>query len=146
VRFRGVIGAFSGILLAASCSLGESEDAGSVNVFVEINKTQLALGDSVTITVWAQNVGYDPVTLIGPGDCLLRIEVRSGLGQVVWNPPCSGANVTEQLASGAEKTLAVVWNGSQLTGPWAAGDYVIRGIARIEGGAFQSLPVSVRLE
>jgi hypothetical protein len=145
VRFRG-IGAFSVILLAASCSLGDSTDAGSVNVYLEIDKPQLALGDSLTITVRAQNVGYDPITLTGPGDCLLRIEVRSNVGQVVWNPPCTGAAVTEQLASGAEKTLAVVWNGNQLTGSWTPGYYVIRGIARIEGGAFVSLPVNVQLE
>jgi len=92
-------------LLATGCSLGDPTDAGSINLYLEVDKTQLRIGESLTITVTARNVGYDPLTLTGPSDCLLYVEVLTEQGQVVWNSnsACTGSTVTEQLPAGQEK-------------------------------------------
>ena len=149
MRFRRVIGALSGILLAASCSLGDSQDAGSVNLYLDVDKGTLPVGESMTITVRALNVGYDPVTLTGPSDCLLYIEVLNNQGQIVWHSQgqCLGQTVTEELVPGFEKTKSINWDGTNLAGArLSAGFYHIRGIARVTGSSYIGPPLSVSLE
>ncbi len=149
MRFRGVIGAFSGILLATSCSLGTPDDAGSINLYLDVDKGTLPVGESMTITVRALNVGYSPVTLTGPSDCLLYIEILSGQGQIVWHSQgqCVGATVTEELVPGFEKTHNITWDGTNLAGArLTAGFYHIRGIARVTGASYIGPPLSISLE
>ena len=149
MRFRRVIGAFSGVLLAASCSLGNSEDAGSVNLYLDVDKGTLPVGESMTITVRALNVGYNAVTLTGPSDCLLYVEILNGQGQVVWHSQgqCVGQTVTEELVPGFEKTKNITWDGTNLAGArLSAGFYHIRGIARVTGSPYIGPPLSVSLE
>ena len=149
MRFRGVIGAFSGILLAASCSLSDPEDAGSINLYLDVDKGTLHDGESMTITVRALNVGYSPVTLTGPSDCLLYIEIFSNQGEIVWHSQgqCVGETVTEELVPGFEKTHSVIWDGTNLAGArLSAGFYHIRGIARVTGATYIGPPLSVSLE
>lgn len=151
MRFRGVIGALSGLLLAASCSLGDPDDVGSVNLYLDVDKGTLPVGESMTITVRALNVGYDPVTLTGPSDCLLYVEVLSNQGQIVWHSQgqgqCIGQSVTEELVPGFEKTKAITWDGTNLAGArLTAGFYHIRGIARVTGAPYIGPPLSVSLE
>ena len=149
MRFRGVIGAFSGILLAASCSLGNPEDVGSINLYLDVDKGTLPAESSMNITVRALNVGYDPVTLTGPSDCLLYVEVLSNQGQIVWHSQgqCIGATVTEELVPGSEKTHNVTWDGTNLAGArLPAGFYHIRGIARVTGSSYIGPPLSVSIE
>ena len=151
MRFRSVIGAFSGILLAAACSLGDADDAGSVNLYLDVDKGTLPVGESMTITVRALNVGYDPVTLTGPSDCLLYVEILNNTGQIVWTSQgqgqCIGQTVTEELVPGFEKTKNITWDGTNLAGArLTAGFYHIRGIARVTGAPYIGPPLSVSLE
>ena len=149
MRFRGVIGAFSGILLAASCSLGDPEDAGSINLYLDVDKGTLAVDSSMTITLRALNVGYAPVTLTGPSDCLLYLEVLSNQGEIVWHSQghCNGQTVTEELVPGFEKVQTVIWNGSGLGGlRLAGGIYHIRGIARVTGAPYLGPAIQVFIE
>jgi len=144
-----VIGAFSGILLAASCSLGNSEDAGSINLYLDVDKGTLPVGESMTITVRALNVGYNAVTLTGPSDCLLYIEVLSTQGQVVWHSQgaCVGQTVTEELVPGFEKTKNITWDGTNLAGArLTAGFYIIRGIARVTDKPYIGPPINISVE
>ena len=136
------------MLLATSCSLGTEGDASSINVFLEIDKNTVPNGESVTITVTAQNVGDDPLTFVGPSDCLLFTEILNSLGQLVWhsNTACSPSTVTETLAPGQEKVQAFVWDGMNLTGTRVTGGfYIIRGVARADGKlwAGQALTIEV---
>ena len=149
MRFRHVVGSFLVALSAASCSLGDAGDAGSVNLYLEVDKATLPIGESMTITVTARNVGYDPLTLTGPSDCLLYIEVLNTVGQVVWNSngSCVGGNVTQEVTPGNEKVQAFTWNGSNLAGArLTAGYYNVRGVARVTGAAYIGPPLSVALE
>jgi hypothetical protein len=136
-------------LLSTSCSLGDETGSGSINIYVEVDKSTLALGETMTITVTARNVGYDPLSLTGPSDCLLYIEVVNNQGQVVWhsNGACSGGSVTEEVAPGANRVQSFTWNGSNLAGArLAAGFYHIRPIARLTGGNYVGPAASVALE
>lgn len=149
MRFRRVMGAWLAALLATSCSLGSTADAGSINLYLEVDKGTLPVGESMTITVTARNVGYDVLTLTGPSDCLLYIEVLNNQGIVVWNSNggCTGSTVTEDLAVGRDKVQSFTWNGSNLAGArLSSGFYHIRGVARVTGSAYFGPPVSVSLE
>ena len=149
VRLGHVLGAGILALLAASCRLGDPTDAGSINVYLDLDKTTLPLDEVVTITVTARNVGYDPITLTGPSDCLLHVEVVTNAGQLVWqsNTSCAGNTVTESVAAGESKVQAFTWNGTNQAGArLAAGFYHVRGVARLTGGAYGGPLVSVALE
>ena len=111
-------------------------EPGSVNVLIEVDKVELPLGDSVTVTVSALNVGNDPVTLTGPSDCLLYVDIINTQGVVVWhsNNGCSTNTVTESLPAGQNKVQKFVWNGAALTGGRVTGGfYLVRGVARTTG-------------
>lgn len=149
MRFRCVIGAWLAALVATSCSLGSTADAGSINLYLEVDKSTLPIGESMTITVTARNVGFDPLTLTGPSDCLLYIEVLNNQGSVVWNSTggCTGSTVTEQLVVGTDKVQSFTWDGSNLAGArLSSGYYHIRAVARVTGAAYIGPPLSVALE
>lgn len=152
MRLRHVIGACSLALLSMSCSLGDTVDAGSINVFVEVNDSQLTVGEeSITITVTARNVGYDPLQLTGPSDCLVYVEIFSPQGSLVWTsgqqPMCQGATVTEDIAAGATKVQSFSWDGTNTAGAGLApGLYLVRGVARTAGASSIGPPLTVALD
>ena len=149
VRLRHVVGASMLAVLAASCSLGSPADAGSINLYLEVDKGTLPINESMTITATARNVGYDPLTLTGPSDCLLYIEVLNTSGQVIWhsNGGCVGGTVTETLDPGEDKIQSFSWAGVNLAGArMPAGFYHIRAIARVTGAPYVGPPLSVSLE
>ncbi|HEX6943240.1 MAG TPA: hypothetical protein VF128_09960 [Gemmatimonadaceae bacterium] len=150
MRFRNVIGAGALALLATSCSLGNPADTVSVNVFAELSDFQLTVREeSIVITVTARNVGYSPITLTGPSDCLLFVEIRDYQGNVVWtsNGSCTGAQVTEEIASNSVKIQAFPWDGRNSSGGFLApGSYLVRAVARLTTGTYASPPVSVALD
>jgi hypothetical protein len=84
-------------LLATSCSLGGPADAGSINLYLSVDKSTLAIDDSMTITVTARNVGYDPLTLTGPSACLLYIEVRSNKDRSGLEPRLPRSHRDEEI-------------------------------------------------
>lgn len=151
VRFRHVLGASALALAAVSCSLEvEPTGAGSINVFIDVSDSQLTVGqESVILTVTARNVGNKVLTLTGPANCLLFVEVRDTQGTLVWdsNGTCQGATVTEELAVGADRVQSVTWNGTNLAGaPLAPGNYNVRAVARVTGGAYVSPAATIALD
>ena len=151
MRFRHVLGACALALATVSCSLEvEPTGASSINVFIDVSDAQLTVGqESVTLTVTARNVGNRIITLTGPANCLLFVEVRDTQGTLVWdsNGSCQGTTVTEELAVGAERVQAVTWNGTNLAGaPLAPGNYIVRAVARVTGGAYVSPSTTIALD
>ena len=150
MRFRHVLGASALALAAVSCSLGTTVDAGFINVFIDVSDSQLTVGqESITFTLTARNVGDSPLTLTGPSDCLLFVEVRDTQGNVVWNSngSCVGAQVTETVAVGADKVQSVIWNGVNLAGAFLGpGPYSVRAVARVTGGAYVSPSTTISLD
>ncbi|HEY5546537.1 MAG TPA: hypothetical protein VIK50_10820 [Gemmatimonadaceae bacterium] len=149
MRFRRVIGAWMVALLATSCSLGSTAEAGSINLYLEVDKGTLPIGETMTITVTARNVGYDPLTLTGPSDCLLYVDVLDNQGSVVWNSKggCAGSTVTEEIVAGQDKIQSFFWNGTSLAGArLASGFYHIRGVAQVTGAAYVGPLLSISLE
>ena len=151
MRFRHVVGASALALAAVSCSLNvDPSAAGTINLFIDLSDTQLTVGqESITFGVTARNVGDSPLTLTGPGNCLLYVEVRNTLGTLVWdsNGTCQGATVSEQLAVGGEKLQSFTWDGSSLAGaPLGPGLYVVRAVARLSTGAYYSPSQTIALD
>ena len=150
VRFRHIVGACVLSLAAMSCSLSEPGEQGVMNVLIDVSDSQLTVGqESVTFTVTALNVGYEPLTLSGPSDCLLFVEVRDVQGSVVWNSnsSCLGPTVAEVLAAGAQRDQTFSWNGTNLGGvPLAPGLYNARAVARVADGTFVSSSTSISLD
>jgi hypothetical protein len=151
VRFRHVLGASVLALVASSCSLEVAPDAaGTINVFIDVSDSRLTVGEeSITFTVTARNVGTSVLTLTGPSDCLLFVEVRDPGGNVVWNSigSCQGAIVTEELGVGLDKVQSVTWNGSSTAGSFlGAGPYNVRAVARVTGGAYVSPTTTIALD
>jgi hypothetical protein len=149
VRLRHVIGASALAALAAACSLGDSAESSNINVYLEVDKATLPVGESMNITATALNVGYTPLTLTGPSDCLIIIEVLTNSGQVTWssNAGCMGGTVTETLEVSQSKAQTVTWSGVNIAGArLPAGFYHIRAIARVTGNAYVGPPLTVSLE
>jgi uncharacterized repeat protein (TIGR01451 family) len=151
VHFRHVMSALLLALSTASCSLGDSVDAGSINVFVAVDDAQLTVGEeTITFTVTARNVGYDPLTLTGPSDCLLYVEIFNTQGTMVWSSvqgSCQGATVTEEIAAGQSKDQSFPWNGVNVAGAYLApGLYLVRGVARTPGTSSVGPALTVALD
>lgn len=150
MQLRHVIAAAVLAVFATSCKLGDSADTASINVYLEVSDSQLTVGvESIDITVTARNVGYDVLTLTGPSDCLLFVEVFDNQGIRVWtsNASCAGTIVTEDLAAGQDKVQVFTWGGTDTVGqPLSPGPYVVRGIARMTTGAYAGPPVSIALD
>ena len=136
-------------LLATSCSLGDPSDAGSINLYIEVDKSFLRNDETMTITVTARNVGNELQTLTGPSDCLLFVEILTEQGQVVWrsNAGCTGNTVTEEIVVGQDKVQSVVWDGRDRDGLFLSGGfYYIRPVARVTGGSYAGPLVSISVE
>ena len=151
MHFRHVMSALLLALSTASCSLGDSVDAGSINVFVAVDDAQLTVGEeTITFTVTARNVGYDPLTLTGPSDCLLYVEIFNTQGTMVWSSvqgSCQGATVTEEIAAGQSKDQSFPWNGVNVAGAYLApGLYLVRGVARTPGTSSVGPALTVALD
>ena len=139
----------AGALLATSCSLDVPPDSGSIVLFLEVDKGTLPQDESLTVTVTARNVGYDRLTLTGPSDCLLYIEIRDSGGLIIHssNDGCSGSTVTEDVEAGADKVMTFVWNGNTRAGSRApSGLYSIRGIARVTGNPYLGPGLTIAVE
>ena len=149
MRFRHVMGACALALLSTSCSLGDGADASSINVYVAVDKSTLGIGESVIITVTTRNVGFETLSLTGPSDCLMYVQVVTNQGEVVWNSSgaCTGSTVTEQIGPGADKVQTITWDGTNLAGArLAAGFYHIRPVALVTGAPYVGPSVSIALE
>lgn len=139
----------AGVLLAVSCSLDVPNDAGSIVLYLEVDKATLPVDESLTVTATARNLGYDLLTLTGPSDCLIYIEIRDSGGQIIHssNDGCSGSTVTEELEAGANKVMSFVWNGTTRVGSRApSGLYVIRGVVRVTGSPYLGPPLTIAVE
>jgi hypothetical protein len=147
VRLRHVIGAGSLALLFTSCSLGDSADTRSINVFLNVDKSVLPVGESLTIITTAKNVGYDPLNLTGPSNCLLWVEILSSAGQVIWrsDTQCSSTSVTETLAPGEEKSQTFLWPGTNQEGGQLFGDFHLQPVARLSTGATAGPLIKIRV-
>lgn len=151
MRFRHLVSAGMLAVLATSCSLGDSADAGSINLYLEVNDASLAVDEAMTITITARNVGYSNITLTGPSDCLLYVEVLNNQGNILWSSSttanCTGSTVTETLEPGQDKVEAFTWHGESLAGArLAAGYYNLRGVARVTNAAYQGPLLTVSIE
>jgi len=151
VRFRHVMSASLLALSTATCSLGDSTDAGSINVFVAVDDSQLTVGEeTINFTVTARNVGYDALTLTGPSDCLLYVEIFNSQGSMVWSSvqgSCVGATVTEEIAAGQAKDQTFPWTGVNVAGAYLApGLYLVRGVARTPGTSSIGPALTVALD
>ena len=150
MRLRHVIGACALALVSTSCSLGDSTDAGSINLYIDVSDSQLTVGqESITFTVTARNVGFDPLTFSGPSDCLLYLEIFNSAGSLVWTSAsaCQPGTVTEELAAGQDKVQVIAWDGRNTAGAFlAAGLYLVRPVARTSGTATVGPPLTVALD
>lgn len=149
MRCGHVRNAWTLALLATSCSLGDPADAGSLNLSVAVDMPTLPIGAEMTITASARNVGYDPLTLTGPSNCLVYIEILNNQGQVVWhsNATCLNDTVTEEVLPGEDVVQSFTWRGENLAGArLSSGFYHIRPIARVTGAPYVGPAVSVALE
>ena len=149
MRLRHVMTASLLALSTTSCSLENTEDTGSINVYIGVDKSTVPVGESVTITVTARNVGYAPLTLTGPSNCLLFIEILTNSGLVIWrsNVTCASDSVTETLEAGENKVQSFSWDGTnQAGGRLGAGFYHIRPVARVTAQTYIGPLVSVALE
>lgn len=149
MRFRQVRKTWVLALLATSCSLGDPADAGSLNLFVAVEPATLGIGEQMLVTATARNVGFEPLTLSGPSNCLLYVEILNNQGQVVWHSrgACLNDSVTEEISPGEEKVQTFTWHGENLAGArLGAGFYHIRPVARLSTAPYVGPPVSVALE
>lgn len=151
MRLRHVMSASFLALFTATCSLGDSVDAGSINVFVSVDDAQLTVGEeTINFTVTARNVGYDPLALTGPSDCLLYVEIFDSQGNMVWSSvqgSCQGATVTEEIAAGQAKNQSFPWTGTNVAGSFLApGLYLVRGVARTPGTSSIGPALTVALD
>jgi hypothetical protein len=151
VRLRHLVSALLLVLSTATCDLGDSVDPGSIDVFVAVDDANLSVGEeSVNFTVTARNVGFDPVTLTGPSDCLLYVEIFNGQGTMVWSSvqaSCLGATVTEEIVAGQAKSQTFAWSGVNVAGAYLApGLYLVRGVARTPGTSTIGPPLTVALD
>jgi len=100
--------------------------------------------------VTARNVGYTPLQLTGPRDCLGYVEIFSPQGTLVWTSgqsTCQGATVTEDIAAGQAKVQSFPWDGSNLAGAaLGPGLYLVRGVARTPGSPSIGPPLTVALD
>ena len=151
MRFRQVVSTLAVALLAGSagsCSLGGPEDSAVINLFLDLSDAQLAVDEQMTIVVTARNVGFEPIELSGPSNCLLYIDVVDTQGNIVWNSNSQcGAAVTETIVVGIDKTQSFTWAGTNQAGARLTGGfYHIRAVARMTGSLYFGPPLSVSLE
>jgi hypothetical protein len=140
------------LLLSASvltaCSLGGPEP-GTISLTLEVDRTSLPVGETMQITTTARNLGEQMITLTGPNDCLIYIEVFAQVGGSVYDSldNCTGATVTENLAPGAERTQVFTWAGVSRFGTrLTSGPYTLRAIARVTGNHYSGPALQIQVE
>jgi hypothetical protein len=136
-------------MVTGSCSLGDPTDAGVLNLFVGVDQPTLDIGETMMITVTARNVGFEPVQLTGPQNCLLWVDVLDNQGAIVWNSnlSCPGVTITEDLVVGTDKVQTFTWDGTnQAGGRLSSGFYHVRAVARLTTNTYFSPLLSVSLE
>jgi hypothetical protein len=135
--------------LLGSCSLDDGEHS-SVALTLEVDKVDLPPGESMRVTAIARNIGSRTITLSGPADCLIYIEVRPEVGsQVLYNSStgCSGASVTEELEPAAQKIQTIDWQGQSDAGIRVpSGNYILRGIVRVTNDPYLGPGLLIRVE
>lgn len=145
--YRAIVPAVS--VLLASCSLGGPEPS-SISLSLEIDKEILAIGETMQITATATNFGYEPLSLTGPTGCLIYFQVQPAAGGIsVYNSSdgCTGVTVTEEIASGAQKTQVFVWEGLGSNGVrLGSGQYILRGNVRVTGNTYLGPALAFRIE
>ena len=130
--------AFLAVLAAPSCNLETTDNTrDAIALFLEIDQTTISENEAMNVTVRAENVGSETLTLSGPSDCLLYIEVIESSGTRVYNSAqsCAGSSVTEELAPDAIKEMTFTWNGRQNSGERVIGTFVLRPVALVSSGA-----------
>lgn len=150
MRIFRVLGVLAVALTAGSCSLDvPDEDTLSINIYVDMDKGTLGFEEVVNILVTARNVGFEPLTLSGPSDCLLSVDVLNNQGSVIWHSrtDCTGGTISEELVVGVDKVQSFQWNGNNLAGARLTGGlYHVRGVVRLDGTVHNGPPVSISLE
>jgi hypothetical protein len=116
-------------------------------LYLEVNTGTLAIGEMMSITTTARNIGDDRLTLTGPSDCLLFLRISNSLGTVVYESNCSGPTVTEELSAGQEKVQVFSWGGTSSAGSrLPSGFYQIQAVARVTGNASAGPPLFITVE
>jgi hypothetical protein len=136
VRIRRLIGILGVAIASSSCNLDVPDDGVSLALYIAVDKGTIELGDSVTVTVTARNVGFEPFTLTAPSDCLLYIDVYDARDSQIYNSAlsCTGASVTQEIAAGADFVRTFVWHGNGTAGARVpSGLYRIRPVAQLTG-------------
>ncbi|HWP03847.1 MAG TPA: hypothetical protein VNL96_10350 [Gemmatimonadaceae bacterium] len=119
-----------------------------VELYLELDKTTLPVGETMTILARARNVGVKTITLAGPRDCLIYFEVfASGGAKVYTSDVCSGPMVTEELQPDEEKPQVFVWDGSSNSGiRLGTGIYMLRAVVRVQNDPYAGPGVNIRIE
>ncbi len=141
MTIRNLLGVLALPLTVLSCSLDVPNDVGNIVIYLSVDKETVHLDETVTVTATVKNVGYDGVTLTGPSDCLVYIQIRDSNGVTMYDAGkgCVGQSVTEALAGGEEQSRSFVWNATTPTGVRAPlGFYTIRAFARLAGSLYLS--------
>jgi hypothetical protein len=136
-------------LAASSCNLDVADEGASIALYIEVDKGTLLTDETVTVTVTARNVGFEPFTLTGPDDCLVYIEILNTQGTRHYNSAasCSGNTVTQEIAAGADYVQTFVWDGSGTGGTRVpSGLYNIRPIAQVTGQAYLGPAATIAVE
>lgn len=141
------------VLLAGalgSCSLDSTGNGPAIALDLEVDRTTLPRDATMIITARARNVGVSTLTLTGPMDCLLFIEVFvSGNNSPLYSSAadCTGVAVTEEILAGGQKEQVFTWAGVSNNGTrLPEGGYSIRAVARVTGNGYAGPPLVIRLE
>ena len=133
-----------GILLSAAiagCG-APTEPFDTLRLDLLLAPTTVVLGDTVWVTVRAQNTGGDTVTVESGGSgCLLGFEVFDGAGSQVFTVFCP-QDVLEmhRLAPGEVRVRRLPWVGER--SPWLGPPTIVpRGQYRVEGVLVARNPV-----
>ncbi|HEX7122603.1 MAG TPA: hypothetical protein VF178_09570 [Gemmatimonadaceae bacterium] len=133
-----------------SCTSFDSPGGPGIALYLELSATTVPTsGDPINATIIARNVSTGPLTLSGPNDCLLYVEVWNSRSQRVYSSAsqCAGAVIDEELGPGETKTATVTWAGTTTNGDrLPAGIYRMHPVALLPGGAYSQPGANVRVE
>lgn len=136
-------------LAAGSCGDPWGTDDGKIALYVEVDRSIIGQGETLTMVLTARNIGSNTVTLSGPSDCLLYFEVLNKEGVTVYNQAeeCSGGATSVTIAAGEDLERTLTWQAQGRSGSRVPlGYYLIRGIARLTPDAYAAPPVQVLVE
>jgi hypothetical protein len=139
--------------LALSGCRSATEAPGDIlEVTVEPSRTVLVRGDTMHITIRANNPTALDVTVSGSSSCLLAFHVLDGAGQVlaasdrVCTLDLSRATVPARGSLGR----SLIWTGNEASGqgalaPVPSGEYRVVGVLNGAAGTQVSAPVTVEV-